>query len=1017
LKFRQSIAVLTGCIVLPIVMAMQCHGEDSADQGPEVHLKPVVDFESEIRPIFAARCFKCHGPVNPEAGLNLADIRSAFEVHDSGEMPIVPGDPSQSALLTRVTTTDVDARMPPQGERLTADEIKSLRNWIASGAPWPKHWAYAPLQNNGVPKLNDESLQAWSLNSIDRFIAARLAEKGMSPSPPADKRTFLRRVTFDLIGMPPTPEEIDAFIADDSLDAYERVVDRLLASPRYGERWARHWMDIVHFAETHGHDQDRPRENAWPYRDYLIESLNQDKPYARFVQEQVAGDILFPDDPAAIVATGFLAAGPWDESSLRDIREDSVDREIARYIDRDDIVTTVMSTFVSSSVHCARCHHHKFDPISQEEYYGLQAIFAGIDKANRLYDPDPIVAERRKQLEQQIAESKEMLNNLDPRLLNADLQHQVAKWESSSADLLNAWRTLDPEVVTFQSAATFSKLDDYSLLVSGERPETDVYTIEANTRLKSLTAVRLELLNDESLPANGPGRCDNGNLHLNHFRLFAVESVPESEGKPEANHRELTLIDPVADFDQAGWEIVKSIDGNPATAWGIFPEVSKPHQAVFNLRETLQSDGDIRLRFELHQIHGGSHLIGRFRLSVTEHPLPLPEMAGALAAEISSILQTTPDQRTDAQRMRLAAFILVENLEQRLAALPAKQMLYCGTNRFQADGSFRPSEKPRDVQVLSRGMISQPLAAARPQFLTCIEGLNGEAHLTDADDEGQRRAELARWLTEDANVLTWRSVANRIWQYHFGSPLVATPNDFGQMGIAPTHPLLLDWLAAELLKNDGSLKHLHRLIVTSATYRQSSADREEFSRVDADNHLLWRMNRQRLDAESFRDALLVVSQSLDDRMGGPSVKQFNLSAGIHVTPNIDYMNFDVNDPSNFRRSVYRFLFRTIPDPFMEALDCPDASQLTPERNVSVTALQALATMNDKFVIRQCELLAARIERLESDERLRVQLAYRQILGRLPDESEAQLVTAYAQQHGWANACRFLLNTNEFLFVD
>ena len=1019
--FARRIAILLNRYTMQLLVAMALFGCCAACQseydGPVKNLQRQVDFETEIRPIFAARCFKCHGPVEPESGLNLTDRQSAFEVHDSGEKPIVPGKPQDSELFARVSTTDDHARMPPKGPRLSEHEIELLRNWIESGAEWPKHWAYRPLDREVPPHPQSDPLQTWCVNAIDQFIAARLEQNGLAPSEPADKRTLLRRVYFDLLGLPPTPEEIEAFLADLSPGAYERVVDRLLASPQYGERWARHWMDVVHFAETHGQDQDRPRENAWPYRDYLINALNADKPYGRFVQEQIAGDILFPGEPSALAATGFLAAGPWDESSLRDIREDSIDREIARYIDRDDIVTTVMSTFVSSSVHCARCHNHKFDPISQEEYYGLQAVFAGIDKANRAYDPDPQVAARRQRLEATKADAARMLKELDRGLLDTELQNQVAAWEASSADVVNLWQPIEPETFNSRDGSALKKLDDRSILAGGTTPEKDVYTIEANIALKTVTAVRLELLNDDSLPARGPGRAENGNLHLNEFQLFVIESQTGGDGKAQLARRELKLIDPLADFDQAGWEIPKSLDGNPDTAWGIFPEVGKPHQVVFKLKEPLQSDGEIRLCFELQQIHGRSHLIGRFRLSATDHALPLPAMAKPIDPQINDILQISAAERSDEQRVKLAAYFLVQQADQQLAELPAQQMIYCGTNRFQADGSFRPAEKPRAVQVLGRGLISQPVVEAVPQSLRCLEELKGELKLDNANDEGQRRAALARWLSDEANVLTWRSIANRIWHYHFGRGLVETPNDFGHMGIAPTHPKLLDWLAVQLLENGQSLKYLQRLIVTSATYRQSSKQREEPARIDADNRLLWRMYRHRLDAESFRDALLVVSQSLDDKMGGPSVKQFILTPGVHVTPNIDYTNFDINDRGNYRRSVYRFLFRTIPDPFMDALDCPDASQLTPQRNVSVTALQALATLNDKFVIRQSELIAQRIEQREPDETRQVRLAFRCVLGRLPDASEELLVGDYVKQHGLANACRFLLNTNEFLFVD
>jgi len=731
-----------------------------------------IRFERDIQPILS-RCVQCHGPDKAKAGLRLDSLKGATARLRSGHRAIVSGKPDESVLLERVTAEERTQRMPPRGDRVTAAEVEKLRRWIAAGADWPEHWAYRPLKKLEPPSV------AGVTHPIDRFVRHKLAEQGLSPVPAADRRTLVRRVYFDLIGLPPTPADMDAALEDKSLDWYEKIVDRLLASPRHGERWARHWMDVVHYAETHGHDQDRPREHAWPYRDYLIRAFNADTPYGRFVQEQVAGDVLFPDDPWATVATGFLATGPWDESSLRDIREDTLDREIARYLDRDDIVTTVMSTFVSTTVHCARCHDHKLDPVPTAEYYGLQAVFAGTDKANRAYDLDPLVGFRRRQL--------------------AERRSELAK-EKALAD---------------------------------------------------------------------------------------------------------------------------------------------------------------------------------------------PTMVEALGRR---------DRDIDVE-------------------LPAQQRVYCGTSVFIPDGSFRPGKGPRPVHVLDRGDVRKPGAQAQPGALSCVPGLEHRFALSNPGDEGSRRAALAHWLTNPRNGLTWRSIANRVWQFHFGRGLVETPNDFGRMGAAPTHPELLDWLAMTLQEKGGSLKHLHRLIVTSGAYRQSCRHDPACAALDAGNAYLWRMNRQRLDAESIHDAVLQMSGKLDAKMGGPSVRLFIQTPGIHVTPNVDYQNFNVDDPASYRRSVYRFVFRTIPDPFMESLDCPDGSQLTPARGASVTALQALALLNDKFMVRQSEHLAKRVEELEGDPQRRVTELYRLVLGRAPRAKEAQAVSAYAATHGLANACRMLLNSNEFVFVD
>jgi hypothetical protein len=870
----------------------------------------------------------------------------------------------------------------------------------------PTHWSLQPLQPVQPPKTKDRK---WPRTQVDSFILATLEDKGMSPNPPADKRTLLRRVTFDLTGLPPTPEESRSFFSDKSPKAFEKVVDRLLASPRYGERWARHWMDVVHFAETHGNDQDRIRTNAWPYRDYLIRSLNEDKPYARFVREQLAGDALFPDDPQATVALGFIAAGPWDESSLRDIREDTIDRQIGRYLDRDDMVTTTMSAFASATVHCARCHDHKFDPISQEDYYSLQAVFAGVDRAERVFDVDPKVHATRQALLRQ----RRALERKDPALMTSllepTMEREVAAWEKSVTASVTKWIVLEPESYESSNRTAFARQPDHSLLAHGSRPEKDTYVIIAHTELKEITAVRLEVLSDDSLPHKGPGRQDNGNLHLSEFKVLAGAGCG-GEAAP------VTLQRPTADFDQQGWTIEHAIDGKEKTAWGIYPQVGRSHHAVFELKENVSFDCGTALTFVLEQNHGGGHLIGRLRLSATTGPRPV--QAQPLPANIEAILATTPAQRSNEQRTELAAHYLRRRIEQRLSALPKPQLVYAGANDFLPDGGLVPAKTPRTIHVLKRGDINKPGAESAPGALAAVTPIQHRFALTRASDESSRRAALAEWLVDSKNPLTWRSIVNRVWHYHFGRGIVDSPNDLGKMGGEPSHPELLDWLAT-WFRDDarGSLKQLHRLLVTSAAYRQSSKDNPAFAKIDSDNRLLWRMNRARLDAESVRDAILQVTGQLNLTMGGPSVKQFTLSPGIHVTPVVDYAKFDIDGPDNLRRSIYRFLFRTLPDPFMDSLDCPEASQLAPVRGASVTALQALSMLNNHFVTRQSERFAERLASEKPTLSGQVEAAFELALGRPPARGEARDLIAYAQKHGLPNLCRLVFNSNEFMFVN
>ncbi len=880
-------------------------------------------------------------------------------------------------------------------------------------------WSLKPLVKPDLPQV-PEPWSARVRTPIDRFVFARLSAAGLAPSADTDRRTLLRRVTIDLTGLPPTFEENQAFLADASPDAYDKVVDRLLASPRFGERWARHWMDLAHFAETHGHDQDRPRPNAWPYRDYLIRAFNEDRPYGRFVEEQIAGDVLYPEDPQGVVALGFLASGPWDESSLMSIMENTVDKKIARNLDRDDMLATAMSTFVSSTVHCARCHDHKFDPIPQVDYYRVQAAFAGVDKAERTYDADPQIAKQRRELLAEKQRLQALAETADPTLLAADIQSRVAAWEAKLAENAKIWTVVEPETFMSTGGSTLTKQSDGSLLAGGERPEKDTYTITANINLPSVTGVKLEVLPDASLPQQGPGRQDNGNLHLSEFRLL-TNKPGTAEDKPEP----VKLKAPLADFDQDGWGIAKALDGDPVTAWGIHPQVGRAHQATFELETPLASPSaegapaaePAKLTFVLEQLHGRSHLIGRPRLSVTSVPAPWPATPESLPAALAELVRIPAAERTDMQRASLAALVLIQDVEQSIAKLPEPQKVYAAAYDFKGEGNFQPAKAPREIHVLYRGEVTKPGDVALPGALRCIEGLPAEFELAHPEIEGERRAALARWISDRRNVLTWRSIVNRLWHHHFGKGIVDTPNDLGRMGGVPSHPELLDWLAVTLQEQNGSLKELHRLIVTSTAYRQASVHEATAAEKDADNRLLWRMNRTRLDAETVRDSMLQITGRIDLTMGGPSVKQFIQKPGIQVTPDVDYLNFEVDRPENARRSVYRFVFRTLPDPFMESLDCADSSQLTPVRNVSISPLQALTMLNNQFVVRHAEHLAARAVAKSPEPAGQIVAVYEMLLNRTPTEKEQMAVAAYATRHGLANTCRVLLNSNEFLFVD
>lgn len=904
-----------------------------------------------------------------------------------------PGIPAALAAL-------VLGGVSPSSASPVAGEIQAL-------------WSLKPLASPPVP--------AGAAHPVDAFIGAKLSERQIGPSKAADRKTLLRRAYYDLTGLPPSPEEVDAFAADDGPEDWNAVVRKLLDSPGYGEHWARHWLDIANYADTHGNDHDYARPNAWPYRDYVIHSFNDDKPYARFLQEQVAGDALFPDDPQATVALGFVAAGPWDHTLMVTVREDTVDHRIAQNLDRDSMVSTVMGTFQSLTVHCARCHDHKFDPIPQRDYYALQAVFAGVDRADRPFDADSRIHEQRFRLLADQAALRQPDAAFLAGLTRAETLRKVEVWESDRAIREKSWTPLEVVSVVSTGGSQLTRQADGSWFASGSRPERDTYVVTAQLPAGRLGALRLETLADDRLPQGGPGRWDNGNFHLTEFRAFASAPGSESSALPllfskaRADHNEGPAI-------SAG----QAIDGNNETHWGIHPRYGGSHEAVFDLKDhaAIFQKGTVLTLLLEHQAGAPGHGVGRFRLSASHEESPVP-FAGPLPRELGEILRIPSAARTPAQSQALALAVLRQENGAALAALPPPEMVYAITNNFPPDGeNFKPAPQPRPIHLLARGELSKPGERMVPGALHCLPGLSGDLETSAGpDNESSRRAALARWLADDRNVLTWRSIVNRMWAWHFGKGLCDTPNDFGNMGGPPSHPELLDWLAVWFRDEaKGSLKALHHLILTSDTWRQSTLTGHGTS-SDPDNRLLWRQNRLRLSGEEVRDTLLSLSGKLDLTMGGPSAVQFNsrgdatFNAGGNP-PFLDYSGFDQDSPAARRRSIYRFLFRTIPDPLMDALDCPDGGSATPVRGESTTAVQAFALLNNPFVIRQCELIAGRLEAAAaSAESSSVREMFRLILLRPPTPAEESRFSAYASRHGLANAVQVLINSNEFLYVD
>ncbi len=788
-------------------------------------------------------------------------------------------------------------------------------------------WSLKPVTRPEAPKVqNAKAIR----NPIDAFILAKLEEKDLKLSPEADRLTLIRRISFDLTGLPPAPEEIDAFVKDTSASAYEKLVDRLLASPRYGERWGRHWLDVAHYGDTHGFDRDKRRPYAWPYRDYVIKSFNVDKPYSQFVQEQLAGDVLFPGNTDALIATGFISAGPWDFESQMELREGTVEREKAREVDRNDMVIQTMSTFASLTVHCARCHDHKFDPIPQKDYYRLDAIFSGIERKNRVYADaaaDQRAAIAKKQADLALTLPAGWSSAIAPvqdtlKWVQLDLGKSLPLTEIR----LVAARPIDSDkdgygfplrfTVSVSDDATFTKSDTLAdnTLVDFPNPGGTTVKIPAAGKTARFVRIASQLLykkaNDAYLMAFGEVEVDN----LGQNAAFgAAVTASDSLDSPSWNTKFLT-------------------DGFDGRLWLRFPD----------------------------------------DYAVRDHAVKAVDEYSALGKQ--------------------------------LAALPEAKQFY-GFESIPA----------RKISVLKRGDVTKPIEEVTPGAPSCVDGINIQFPI-GPENEGQRRAALAAWIVDPKNPLSRRSIVNRIWQGHFGRGIAATPSDFGRNGIAPTHPELLDYLADEFMKSGESIKKLHRLIVTSATYRQSSENNEKANAIDADNLLLWRMNRKRLEAEELRDSVLAVSGKLDATMGGPAYEPFHYVDD--KSPVYDHLDIAaIENPLTWRRTVYRFAVRSVPDPFLESLDCADPSINTPVRTSAITALQSLALLNDPFVLQQSTLFADRLGAAAQDPAGQVTAGFRLAFGRAPTPAESTAMTAFVREQGLPSFCRVLFNTNEFFFVN
>jgi mono/diheme cytochrome c family protein len=902
--------------------------------------------------ILTGHCLSCHGPDQRKGGLDLSRRAAALEGGKSGVV-LVPGSPDDSPLVDKIEAGE----MPPK-DALAPEEIATVRAWVLAGAHYPSEpltlpragadwWSLQPIQRVAVPPSGGAG-SAWVKNPIDAFVLAKLRAGGLAPAPEAPRAALIRRVSFDLTGLPPTPEAVDQFVADPDPGAYEALVERLLASPHHGERWGRHWLDVVRFGESEGYETNLPRPNAWPYRDYVIRAFNRDTPFPRFVLEQLAGDTGDGADWLTQAATAFLVGGAHDvvgNGTIEGMLQQRAD-------DLDDMITATGTTFLGLTLQCARCHDHKFDPITQKDYYGLQAILAGVNHGERpIPAPDSVDRQREARvLESELAAIESLLDSSEA--LAQPGQDQPARAMVNTRRNVERFTPVRARMVRMTILATnnqtepcLDEVEVYSAATAGSAPPRNVAAASAGGRANASSEYpnaaihKIAHLND-GLTGNGhswisgvPGK---GSVTLSWQEPVTIDRVVWGRDREEAfRDRLATEYYVEAALEPRGWQVVaSSLDRVP------FDPQAKPSPGA----------------------PGGQSNAG-----LGQQRAGLLKVQGAIRA--------------------------------RLGELRAGLKVYAGT-----------FSQPGRSYLLVRGDPTKKGPEVGPAGVAVLKpALVLERQLPEAS----RRAALARWIADAANPLPARVMVNRVWHYHFGTGIVATPSDFGFNGGRPSHPELLEWLAAAYADGGWRLKPIHRLIVTSATYRQSSRIDEKARAIDGGNRLLWRMTPRRLEAESIRDAILAASGKLDERMGGPGYnvweKNTNYVAIYKPRPELG--------GDAFRRMVYQFKPRSQGDPTFAAFDCPDAALPVPRRNVSTTALQALNLLNSHFLVRQSMSFAWRLDREAGrDPARQADRAFRLAFNRGPTEGELAAAVALIKSHGADALCRALYNANEFIYI-
>jgi len=938
-----------------------------------------VDFERDVRPIFAEKCTLCHGPDDAKGGLRLTNLDNASVELKSGNHAIVPGKVDASSLIDRINHTDPDEIMPPpdKAEPLTDAEKSILKQWIARGAEWPRHWAYEPLSQKAPPEV--EAPAAAIRNPIDRYVLARLAREKITASPPATPEILIRRLSYDLIGLPPRADEVEAFLkacAADPDKAYTALVDRLLASPRFGERWGRHWLDKARYADSDGYEKDNNRPNAWRYRDWVIDAINRDLPFDQFTIEQLAGDLLPDADQNQKLATAF------NRQTLTNT-EGGTDKEQWRVAAVMDRTETLGAVWLGLTVGCARCHTHKYDEITHHDYYSLYAYFNNGDETSTKV---PRTAEEWAKWENDHAaylKTFQAKRKEQSALIN-QVSERIPDWEKSViahiADAVKADTGLqDLAVGEVQPPkdVVFKKLEDGSYLATGKNPETATYTLVGELPAGTYSGLRLDVLSHDSLPAKGPGRVKHGNFVLNHLRL-TLDGKPVSFGGARADH------------SQADYPVQNALDPNvkankEGTGWAIGGEYGTDHYAEFGFASTVTLEEPAKFSVQLVQNYGSSHTIGRFKISALTGATDL-----IVPDEIRNLLTKPRDQRSEEETKRLRDYYAANIAPETRAIAATIAELQAGQPKAPALDVRVISQRtkdPRQSHIFNRGEFKQPLDAVDPGTPPTLPPVSHRAQTGD-------RLDLARWLVNGENPLPPRVAVNHIWAYLFGAGIVPTMNDFGVRGDRPSHPELLDWLAREFIRLDWSRKDLIRTIVGSSTYRQSSNHRPELARIDPKNELLARQNRFRVDAEIIRDVSLAAAGLLSDKIGGPSVFPPMPDGVAEVNYNSSFKWRVSENEDRYRRGLYTFFKRTAPHPTLMTFDCPDSNVTTVQRTRSNTPLAALVTLNNEVFREAAVGLARRVieEQPETDDAQKIAHAFSVTLTRAPDQAEQTSIT-------------------------